>query len=49
MTVPAVGRNTGKENKIIITDDKDRLAKGDIEQLTKEAEKLNVDDDKQKK
>ena len=49
LTVSAVDRNTGKENKIIITDDKGRLSKGDIEQLTKEAEKLNVDDDKQKK
>ena len=49
LTVSAVDRNTGKDNKIIITDDKDRLSKGDIEQLTKEAERLNVDDDKQKK
>ena len=49
LTVSAVDRNTGKENKIIITDGKGRLSKGDIEQLTKEAEKLNVDDDKQKK
>ena len=49
LTVSAVDRNTGKENKIIITDDKGRLSKGDIEQLTKEAERLNVDDDKQKK
>ena len=45
LTVSAVDRNTGKENKIIITDDKGRLSKGHIEQLTKEAEKLNVDED----
>jgi len=49
LTVSAVDRNTGKENKIMITDDKGRLSKEDIEQLTKEAEKLNVDDDNQKK
>ena len=49
LTVSAVVRNTGKVNKIIITDDKDRLSKEDIEQLTKEPEELNVDDDNQKK
>ena len=49
LTVSAVDRNTGKENKIIITDDKGRLSKEDIEQLTKEAERLNVDEDNQKK
>ena len=33
LTVSAVDRSTGKENKIIITDDKGRLSKEDIKQL----------------
>ena len=48
MNVSATDKSTGKENKIVITNDKGRLSKEDIERMVKEAEKFKVDDDKQR-
>ena len=48
MNVSAVDKSTGKENKIVITNDKGRLSKEDIERMVKEAEKYKADDDKQR-
>ena len=48
MNVSAVDKSTGKENKIVITNDKGRLSKEDIERMVKEAEKFKDDDDKQR-
>lgn len=48
MNVSAVDKSTGKENKIVITNDKGRLSKEDIERMVKDAEKYKMDDDKQR-
>lgn len=48
MTVRATDKNTGKENKITITNDKGRLTKNDIERMLAEAEKYKREDEKQK-
>ena len=48
MNVSAVDKSTGKENKIVITNDKGRLSKEDIERMVKDAEKYKADDDKQR-
>lgn len=48
MNVSATDKSTGKENKIVITNDKGRLSKEDIERMVKEAEKYKADDDKQR-
>uniref|UniRef100_A0A2K5HDN3 Heat shock protein family A (Hsp70) member 8 n=1 Tax=Colobus angolensis palliatus TaxID=336983 RepID=A0A2K5HDN3_COLAP len=40
--------STGKENKITITNDKNRLSKEDIERMVQEAEKYKVEDEKQR-
>lgn len=48
MNVSAVDKSTGKENKIVITNDKGRLSKDDIERMVKDAEKYKMDDDKQR-
>lgn len=48
MNVSAVDKSTGKENKIVITNDKGRLSKEDIERMVKDAEKFKEDDDKQR-
>ena len=48
MNVSAKDKSTGKENNIVITNDKGRLSKEDIERMVKEAEKFKADDDKQK-
>lgn len=48
MNVSAVDKSTGKENKIVITNDKGRLSKDDIDRMVKEAEKYKADDDKQR-
>ena len=40
LNVTAVEKSTGKNNKIVITNDKGRLSKDDIERLVKEAEKF---------
>ncbi|KAL0197947.1 hypothetical protein M9458_006487, partial [Cirrhinus mrigala] len=39
---------TGKENKIIITNDKGRLSKEEIERMVQEADKYKAEDDQQR-
>ncbi|PQE33870.1 hsp70 protein [Rutstroemia sp. NJR-2017a WRK4] len=45
MNVSAVEKGTGKSNKIVITNDKGRLSKEDIERMLSEAEKYKADDE----
>jgi L1 cell adhesion molecule like protein len=49
LNVSAVEKSTGKENKIVITNDKGRLSQADVERMIKEAEKFKAQDDLQKK
>jgi len=44
LNVSAVEKGSGKTNKIIITNDKDRLSKEDIERMVKDAEKYKDED-----
>jgi len=48
LNVSAVEKSTGKENKIVITNEKGRLSKDDIERMVAEAEKYKADDEGQK-
>ena len=48
LNVTAVEKSTGHNNKIVITNDKGRLSKEDIDRLVKEAEKFKEDDMKVK-
>ena len=48
LNVSAVDKSTGKTNKIIITNDKGRLSKEDIDRMVNEAERYREEDDKQK-
>ena len=48
LNVTAVEKSTGKNNKIVITNDKGRLSKDDIYRLVKEAEKFKDEDNKVK-
>jgi len=45
MNVSALEKGTGKSNKIIITNDKGRLSKEDIERMLAEAEKYKAEDE----
>jgi len=45
MNVSALEKGTGKTNKIVITNDKGRLSKEDIERMLSEAEKYKVEDE----
>ncbi|KAJ1338262.1 heat shock 70kDa protein 1/2/6/8 [Microdochium nivale] len=45
MNVSAVEKGTGKSNKIVITNDKGRLSKEDIEQMLADAEKYKEEDE----
>ncbi|KAB1671898.1 molecular chaperone DnaK [Klebsiella pneumoniae] len=45
MNVSAVEKGTGKSNKIVITNDKGRLSKEDIEQMLADAEKYKDEDE----
>merc|ERR1712213_220138 len=47
MNVSAVEKGTGKSNKIVITNDKGRLSKEDIEQMLADAEKYKEEDEKE--
>ena len=47
LNVSASDKSTGKENKIIITNDKGRLSSNEIERMVREAEQYKADDDKQ--
>ena len=46
LKVTAVEKSTGKNNKIVITNDKGRLSKDDIDRLVMEAEKFKDEDKK---
>ena len=46
LNVSAVEQSTGKKNKILITNDKGRFSKDDIDRLVKEAEKFKDEDKK---
>merc|ERR1712025_687570 len=48
LNVSAVDKSTGKSNKIVITNDKDRLSKEDIDRMVNDAEKYKEEDDKQR-
>merc|ERR1712193_32815 len=48
LNVSAEEKNTGKINKITITNDKGRLTKEEIEKMVQEAEKYKAEDDKHK-
>ncbi|RMZ83399.1 hypothetical protein DV737_g1742, partial [Chaetothyriales sp. CBS 132003] len=45
MNVSAMEKGTGKTNKIVITNDKGRLSKEDIERMLSEAEKYKAEDE----
>ncbi|KAL1985544.1 hypothetical protein VTN96DRAFT_7764 [Rasamsonia emersonii] len=45
MNVSAVEKGTGKSNKIVITNDKGRLSKEEIERMVAEAEKYKAEDE----
>ena len=45
LNVTAVEKSTGKENKIVITNDKGRLSKEDIERMVRESEEYKTQDD----
>ena len=47
MNVSAVEKGTGKSNKIVITNDKGRLSKEEIERMLSEAEKYKEEDEKE--
>lgn len=47
MNVSAVEKGTGKSNKIVITNDKGRLSKEDIERMLADAEKYKDEDEKE--
>ena len=46
LNVSAIDTATGKSNKIVITNDKGRLSKEDIEKMVKDAEKFKEEDEK---
>ena len=48
LTVSAVEKSTGKENKVTITNDKGRLSADDIKRMVKDAEKYKSQDEKHK-
>jgi len=48
MNVSALEKGTGKTNKIVITNDKGRLSKEEIERMLSEAEKYKAQDDEEK-
>merc|ERR1712157_555790 len=48
LNVSAIGKSTGKENKITITNDKGRLSQDEIERMVQEAEKYKAEDDANK-
>merc|ERR1719383_1448934 len=48
LNVSAVEKGSGKTNKIIITNNKDRLSKEDIERMVNDAEKFKDEDSQQR-
>jgi len=49
LNVSAVEKSTGKENKIVITNEKGRLSQADVERMVAEAEKFKAQDEVMKK
>merc|ERR1712130_58500 len=49
LNVSAEDKGTGSKNKIVITNDKGRLSKDEIERMVQEAEKYKVEDEEHKK
>jgi heat shock protein 1/8 len=49
LNVTALNSETGRENKITISNDKGRLSKDEIEKMVKDAEKFKADDEALKK
>jgi L1 cell adhesion molecule like protein len=49
MNVNACDKASGKSNKIVITNNKGRLSKDDIEKLVKEAEEFKSEDEAMRK
>jgi heat shock protein 1/8 len=49
LNVSAVEKSTGKENKIVITNEKGRLSQADVERMVAEAEKFKAQDEVQRK
>lgn len=49
LNVSALEKSTGKSNKIVITNDKGRLSKDDIEKMVKTAEEFKEKDEQQRK
>ena len=48
MNVTAIDKATGKEAKITISNDSNRLSKDDIEKMVQDAEKFKTEDDAMK-
>jgi heat shock protein 1/8 len=48
LNVSAAEKSTGKENKIVITNDKGRLTKDEIDRMVEEAEKYKTEDEENK-
>jgi len=48
LNVTAVEKGSGKTNNIVITNDKDRLSKDDIDRMVNDAEKYKEEDDRQR-
>jgi len=48
LNVNAVEKGTGKANNIVITNDKGRLSKDEIEKMVRDAEKYKAEDDQMK-
>jgi heat shock protein 1/8 len=48
LNVSAVEKSTGKSNKIVITNEKGRLSKDDVERMVRDAEKYREEDEKLK-
>merc|ERR1719367_1178157 len=48
LNVSAVDKSSGKQEKITITNDKERLSNEDIEKMVADAEKFKAEDDQQK-
>jgi heat shock protein 1/8 len=49
LNVSAVEKSTGKENRIVITNEKGRLSQADVERMVQEAEKFRAQDEIAKK
>jgi len=48
MNVSAIDKGTGKTNKVVITNEKGRLSKDEIERMVNDADKYKEEDEKTK-